>query len=847
MAFFQPRTISTALGLLLVSGMASVFSAPHKPKAADPAKAADSATATPLETTAGGRELRNAWEKAQYRFTPEVRTAYLAFAKAQAHKELEAAGRTLPADFLAWVDGDPVVETTVYGASPSPAGTLLLLRSLELDLGTEAVRRTYTQLALAMAVENARAGLEADITPRGPLTLVIPPCPLKPADTHPADRPLDMNDHIINFFESRTFTEEVKVGKKDEHGKKVTVTETRTRPLAACDVMASQALQDEFNAYMKARGQAVEIHCGDHVIYPDRHDAVRGPEGKEILRAFHLFKSAYEAKGLLPARRDPTPSPAETCAFLIRNDALRFPEEAKRQWPRFPLNAPWPLLAYLAQNRQPLRECEDIWSRYRDRGEFHGYGEYIGGIAQQFDFQSARRLRPFPYSYGTIQMMLKDGGVCGTMANIAARSHLILGEPASTAGQPGHCALVLFRFDAKTATYELAGQQFVTGGPEKTTPHAEWTFGGASGRRPMVYHQSVAWAVNRGLQAFLDSMTAHALFRALPEADRRTHGLELLESGLALNPYNFTLVDDAQAIADVASQTHLWNTLQPLLAAAAKPGCPADGLYNRTVRANMYRALERLPVPADPTKARETWTFLQDAKCDNQELLAKYQAALDGVPALLARAEANLKAHLASVRNEDVCDRMAAAIKAAAGRLQDKKQRREWAAAQLAVMRGNEAYLGKKDRITTDEAAVELAKLAGAKLPKDADLVQPLLDRLAAALAESAAAGDARTPKGCAALAKRLETVAGQVADSAQKRRWLETLSQGISGYEAFTPGGGGKKAAPRRDPCADTIQRLLASAGAATTPAAAPSPDRRENPAEGANRDLSKETEAKP
>jgi hypothetical protein len=843
MFFFHPRIVFPTIVLLLAAGMPPAHSAPKK-HGGDPAATA-AAPAVPLEATPEGRGLRNAWEKAQYRFTPEVRTAYLAFAKAEAQKELVAAGRTLPADFLAWVDGEPVVATTVYGASASPAGTLLLLRSLELDLGTEAVRKTYTPLALVMAVEHARAGLEADITPRGPLTLVIPPCPLKPVDTHPTDRPLDVNDHIINFFEGRTFTEEVKIGRKDEHGKKVTATETRTRPLAACDVMASQKLQDEFNAYMKAKGQTVEIHCGDHVIYPDRHDAVHGPEGKEILKAFHLFKSAYEAKGLLPAQRDPTPSPAETCAFLIRNDAQRFPAEAKRQWPRFPLNAPWPVLVYLARNRQPLRECEDIWERYRDKGEFHGYGEYIGGIAQQFDFQSARRLRPYPFAYGTIQMMFKDGGVCGTMANIATRSHLILGEPASTAGQPGHCALVRFRFDAKSGTYELVGGQFVTGGPEKTTPHAEWTFGGGSGRRPMVYHQSVGWAVNHGLQAYLDSMMAHALFRALPEADRQAHGLELLESGLALNPYNFVLVDAAQAVAGVEGQMHLWNTLQPLLAAAAKPGCPADGLYNRTVRDNMCRALERLPVPAEAAKAREVWTFLQGVKCDNQELLAKYEAATEGVPALLARMEADLKAHLASGRNEDACGRMAAAVKAAAARIADKKQRKEWAHTQLDVMRGHEAYLGKKDRITTDEAAVALTKLAGAKLPGDADLVQPVLDGLAAVLTESTA-GE-RTHKACAALAKRLVTVAGQIADSAQKRRWLDGLAKAMAGHETFMPKGGGKKAKPQRDPCADAIGTLLASAGGAPSAPAMPTPDRRENPTEGANRDLSKETETKP
>ena len=96
----------------------------------------------------------------------------------------------------------------------------------------------------------------------------------------------------------------------------------------------------------------------------------------------------------------------------------------------------------LAADDQPLREREDIWIKFRDDGEFRTYGEYIGGIAQQFDMQSARRVSPLAFNYGSIQMMWKDGGVCGTMGNIGARTYRICGAPSSTAGQPGHCAIV---------------------------------------------------------------------------------------------------------------------------------------------------------------------------------------------------------------------------------------------------------------------------------------------------------------------------------------------------------------------------------------------------------------------
>jgi hypothetical protein len=69
-------------------------------------------------------------------------------------------------------------------------------------------------------------------------------------------------------------------------------------------------------------------------------------------------------------------------AFHSRNDRYR-PAEGQRPAPlKFPLRAPWPLMTFLAMDGQPLRVREDIWERWRDRGEFHGYGEYIGKIAQ---------------------------------------------------------------------------------------------------------------------------------------------------------------------------------------------------------------------------------------------------------------------------------------------------------------------------------------------------------------------------------------------------------------------------------------------------------------------------------
>ncbi len=782
-----------------------------------------------LEASAEGRAVLAALEKAQYKFTPEVRGAYLSFAKAQALADLKAAGKTLPEDFLAWVSSDPAIESTVYGARMKSSDVLLMLRSLEIDLGTDAVRKKYTQLALAMAIVHAADGAQANLAPRELLKVTIPGDPRKPVDTKDPNRTLDMNDHIINFLNDHApIEEEVVVGHKDEvpelkyddkgvaipaskgKPKKVPIVEKRARPLIAADVLASKALQDEFNAYMKAKGQNVEIHCGDHIIFRDRHDAVHEPEGKEILKAYQLFRAAYEAKGLLPAARDPFPTPAEKCAYLIRNNEYAFAPELKREWPRFPLNAPWPLLTLLAANDQPVREREDIWIRYRDKGEMRTYGEYIGGIAQQFDFQSARRLSPLAFTYGTIQMMLKDGGVCGTMANIGVRTFVTLGIPACTAGQPGHCALIHFAQDKKTQAWECRGGQFATGGPKETHPHTPWFFGVVDARRDMIYHQTIAWAVNYGLQPYVDSTIAYQINRLLPVAVK-SRGLDVLESGLSLNPYNVLLADaGVETAKDAPSEIRFWKAYKSAQAAkTAKPGCPSDALYEATVRESFFRALTKMPVP-EMKSAREVYAFLKAENCDNPDVVAAYQSFVEGMPALLAHTTADLRAHVTSVRTDESCAIMSGAVQAAARLITDKKQRAQWVAERWQDIDGHEYYFNHKNLVATDPTAAALAKLAGRKLRPENEMLTALLDQTIARL-KSSIDGE-REPKGCQQLAAQIAACGEQIKDAAQRRQWGERLSKLIAGHEEFVPKSA-KRGKAHRDPCADAVAKLLAPA----------------------------------
>jgi hypothetical protein len=364
---------------------------------------------------------------------------------------------------------------------------------------------------------------------------------------------------------------------------------------------------------MREHGQAVHIDCGDQVIFWKSKEAVRA-ERKKINEALVMFRTAYEEKGLLPKARDPFPSPAEAAAFLIRNDRFVFPAEtrAQRKWPRYPLNAPWPTLTLLAADDQPLREREERWVAFRDKGEMRTYGEYIGPIAQQFDMQSARRLSPHPFHHQTYQMMAKDGGVCGTMANMGVRTYNTLGIPACTAGQPGHCALILFSHDPAKSLYECKGGQFATGGPEKTSPHTPWCFGDVDARRPMIHYQTIGWAVNYGLQAYLDSTLAWRMFCELPSSGRHSCGTALLESAVALNPWNILAVSEAQQQASTQeAQIRVWKSFSAALEASAKPGSPADPIYQKFIREGMFAKIAGQPAPVDAASARIVRDYLE--------------------------------------------------------------------------------------------------------------------------------------------------------------------------------------------------------------------------------------------
>lgn len=687
---------------------------------------------------------------------PWGRSAIDAFVEAARKQTLAACagkGLVLPADFLAFIDADPVRRASVYGCRKDPLPVLLGLRSLEIDLGEDVVRRDYPQLALAFAIQgsyapprneasgwndgdgSAAAEYLPDVSPRQLLQLVIPGDPRARIDTKDEGRTLGRDDHIVNFLEDHApievevTTTELPPLEYDEkgvvkpRGKPVKVTKPVLRPLVGADVIASAALQAEFNAYMTAHACGdVQVDCGDQVVHWHSTAAVHDAEQRRRIAVAHeLFHAAYRATGRMPAERDRAPTPAESMVWFVRNDQHPFTAEERtaRHWPRFPLNAPWPVLLMLAADDQPLREREDIWVRFRDQGEFRTYGEYIGGIAQQFDMQSARRVAPIAFNYGSIQMMWKDGGVCGTMGNIGARTYRICGVPSSTAGQPGHCAIVLMDCDPKTGEFRCKGGQYATGGDEVTTVHAGWNYDDVGGRKGMVFHQAVAWGVNQGLASFVDGLVLRRMWDRADEKVRAADCVTFTRAAVTTNPFALAAVEAAIAIApDAAAATAVLDAFVEQFDRFAKPD--QYPLYRSTVRDLAHARVMSQPAPSEKEEARKLMAVLERQGCESPKLLARTWRSVGGEAGFTKRCAEAVERYLASParsKNKREAERFAARIKAWESTIKGAEKRQAWANALLAAFAGKET-IRIKGKAWLDPAVARLCKLAGREPPQ---------------------------------------------------------------------------------------------------------------------------------
>ena len=661
-------------------------------------------------------------------------------------------GIELPGDFIAWIDSDPVLQASVYGCRRDPLPVLLALRSLEIDLGKDTVREEYPQLAMAFAMASSYAASDRDaagwndgdvgqpgddlpvVSPRPLLILECPGDPRVLVDTKDPDRELDVHDHVINFLEDHPPIEvEIEVselppleyddrGIAKPRGKAKKVRKMTERGLVGADVIASADLQDKFNSYMSANGHPdIMLDCGDRIVHHYSKAAVQDKEVRVSIESAHdLFHDAYRAKGRMPSERDASPSPSESMAWFIRNHRHDF-SGTDRVWPRFPINAPWPILMMLAADDQPLREREEIWSKYRDEGEFKTYGEYIGGIAQQFDMQSARRVSPFPFSYGSIQMMWKDGGVCGTMGNIGARTHRICGVPASTAGQPGHCAIVVMEQDPESGLFRCRGGQYATGGDEVTTVHAGWDYDDVGGRRPMVFHQSIAFAVNHDFDALVEAMVLRRVWDGLDEETRSRDGVEWIGKAMDRNPFALPLITGV--IAAAPDPMTAMEMLDEFNSRFEPHAAKEYELYQQTVARLVHDRILALPSPETKIEKQQLLEELERQECEHAGLLSRSWKELGG--RVFEEKSRTLCVEYidspARTKNKKASRQFTETIRGLGRSLKSKKRRKAWAESLLEVFAGHELLVLRR-KTSVDPVYAVLCGFADRSVPSVAEL-----------------------------------------------------------------------------------------------------------------------------
>lgn len=753
--------------------------------------AAPAAPVAPTVAPEADPAVLAALDKAGHAFTPEVKAAFLASRKADALKELAAHGIRLPADFLAWVDGDPVVAATVYGTRHgSPAQALYVLRSLEIDLGSARLRK-YAQLGLAAArLHGPAVRLDAkesesfSLADRPLFKVVIPPSPLVKVDTHPKDRPLDVNDHIINFLE-----EEETVAKGAD-GQEITVVKPRNPVLTAGQLVSSLKLQAAFNAYMARKSPGfAPIDCGDDKIHHHVEPIWVDPYSARLHRASEVFAGAYVAKGRLAERNDAPPSPTQWLAYQIGN--------AENPARAADLDRPWPILMQLVVAKVPLREAEYVWGEKARGLDPLRYIDYIESVAQTTpNLIMLAKLQPFDFPYNSYPGKRLHGGVCGSHAHTNMVGGWSMGRSMMGCSAPGHAFPGELYKDAKSGLFHFTGGDASTayylgaGAPEGAGPDQSKM-------------NSTCWAVNLGLARLVDAQLAWTLEQSLPPQVRARHGGALLGSAVAINPYNPGLIRAAQAnIASPREQVAFHAALRAALTdAAKKPGCPDKGFreeFDRALNAN----LARLPVPTD---AADTAAVADYVAGQDDAVWAKYQAAKDGLPALKQRLAKDLEAHLGGARTAADASLLANRIMAVGGILPDSASKTTWSEALLAILAGKE-YSPPNAVAAADPClrAAHTVHAQGAGIPAAQAEVEAQL---------KAAINGTRTARGSALLSEKIIAVGKLLPESAPKgptprSAWCQLLLGILRGHEFYAP----SPATPGQqavDPCITAIYSL--------------------------------------
>lgn len=273
-------------------------------------------------------------------------------------------------------------------------------------------------------------------------------------------------------------------------------------------------------------------------------------------------------------------------------------------------------------------------------------------------------------------------------------------------------------YDAKAKEYRCRGGQYATGGDEVTTVHAGWNYDDRGGRRPMVFHQSVAWGVNAGLDSYLDALAMTRAFRAQSEDGRRREAPGFVKAALGENAFALPAVLAAlEAAADADAVIEIADACSDRFARATD--AKEHALYRSTVRDLAHARIAQLPAPASPAGNARLLEALERQGSTNGELLARCWRAVGGDDEFVRRCLDEIDAYLASPeRGTDrrASRRFAAEIEGWAKTVA-RPARKGWAEQLLARFEGKVsiAIRGKEE---VDPAVATLRKLAGMKTPK---------------------------------------------------------------------------------------------------------------------------------
>ena len=176
---------------------------------------------------------------------------------------------------------------------------------------------------------------------------------------------------------------------------------------------------------------------------------------------------------------------------------------------------------------------------------------------------------------------------------------------------PPYRTKIRFQQDPQTKSWLCRGEQYASGGDDKNQPLHALDSGDVDAqkkRTSSLLAKSIAWAVNYGMPAYLRSTLAYGSSAAWGKTGARPIAWHSVKSALAINPYNFLVVDpEGLELADTPrGQFHLWETLHAALAKVHdRSGCPAKGLYDQTVRNKLFRRLAH--VRRRQEKSQHVW------------------------------------------------------------------------------------------------------------------------------------------------------------------------------------------------------------------------------------------------